>query len=81
MSEQRGDAGAEALAHDADAAVPVGARAGHDHQGDHDDHGDDEHAGVMLGPVDWPAWTAGIVGVALGLAVAICLVFSVGGIG
>jgi hypothetical protein len=30
-------------------------------------HGHDEAA---LGPVDWPAWGAGLLGVALGLAVA-----------
>jgi hypothetical protein len=33
----------------------------------HDDHGHDDSA---LGPVDWPAWGAGLLGVALGLAVA-----------
>jgi hypothetical protein len=33
----------------------------------HDDHGHDEAA---LGPVDWPAWGAGVLGVVLGLLVA-----------
>ncbi|MEA2537233.1 MAG: hypothetical protein QOF11_1467 [Chloroflexota bacterium] len=33
----------------------------------HDDHGHDE---VELGPVDWPAWGAGVLGVGLGLTVA-----------
>ncbi len=32
----------------------------------HDDHG---HAEEPLGPVDWPAWGAGVLGVALGLVV------------
>jgi hypothetical protein len=37
------------------------------------DHGDDHgHAEESLGPIDWPAWAAGGVGVLLGLAVAWC---------
>jgi hypothetical protein len=43
--------------------------AGHGHAG-HDEHG--EHA-TALGPVDWFAWGAGILGVGAGLAVAFCL--------
>ncbi len=43
--------------------------AGHGHAG-HDEHGDHAQA---LGPVDWLAWGAGILGVAAGLAVAFCL--------
>lgn len=43
--------------------------AGHGHGG-HDEHG--EHAS-SLGPVDWFAWGAGILGVGAGLAVAFCL--------
>ncbi|MDP9481606.1 MAG: hypothetical protein M3P84_00095 [Chloroflexota bacterium] len=39
----------------------------HDSTHGHDDHGHDEAA---LGPADWPAWGAGLLGVALGLAVA-----------
>jgi hypothetical protein len=35
----------------------------------HDDHG---HAEPSLGPIDWPAWAVGVVGVLLGLAVAWC---------
>ena len=42
---------------------------GHGHAG-HDEHGDHAQA---LGPVDWLAWGAGILGVAAGLAVAFCL--------
>ncbi|MEO8228280.1 MAG: hypothetical protein ABI628_00810 [Chloroflexota bacterium] len=33
----------------------------------HDDHG---HEDAALGPVDWAAWGAGLLGVALGFAVA-----------
>jgi hypothetical protein len=43
--------------------------AGHGHAG-HDEHG--EHV-KALGPVDWFAWGAGILGVGAGLAVAFCL--------
>ena len=43
--------------------------AGHGHGG-HDDHG--AH-GPSLGPVDWLAWGAGILGVGAGLVVAFCL--------
>jgi hypothetical protein len=43
---------------------------GHDEHADHDEHGDH---GVPLGPVDWAAWGAGIVGAAAGIAVAVCL--------
>jgi hypothetical protein len=40
---------------------------GHGSSHGHDESGHDEAA---LGPVDWPAWGAGVLGVALGLAVA-----------
>lgn len=40
-----------------------------------DDHGGHpEHGAEELGPVDVPAWTAGVVGVLLGLVVVACLV-------
>lgn len=45
---------------------------GHGHAG-HDEHG--AHA-EALGPIDWTAWGAGILGVAAGLAVAACLFLS-----
>lgn len=38
-----------------------------------DGHGDG-HAREALGPIDWRAWLAGIVGVAAGLLVALALV-------
>jgi len=47
-----------------------------DHGGDHghDDHG---HADEALGPLDPRAWGAGILGIVLGLAVAVA--FMAGG--
>jgi hypothetical protein len=46
--------------------------AGHGHGG-HDEHG--EHA-AALGPIDWLAWGAGLLGVGAGLVVALCLYVS-----
>ena len=43
---------------------------GHEEHGGHDEHADH---GVPLGPVDWAAWGAGVLGAAAGLAVAVCL--------
>lgn len=43
--------------------------AGHGHAG----HDEDGGHGEPLGPIDWRAWLAGILGVAAGLAVAGCL--------
>jgi hypothetical protein len=54
----------------APAHEPDGADHGH---GGHDEHG--EHA-PALGPVDWFAWGAGILGVGAGLVVAFCLYLS-----
>ena len=45
-----------------DAPEPSGHGSSHGHGEGHDD--------AALGPVDWPAWGAGLLGVALGLAVA-----------
>ncbi len=42
------------------------------------DHEMDEH-GEALGPLDIPAWAAGVGGVALGLIVAACLVIATSG--
>ena len=47
---------------------PDGARA----DAAHGDHGQ----GAPLGPVDWPAWGAGLLGIAAGLVVAACLYLS-----
>jgi hypothetical protein len=42
---------------------------GHGHGG----HDEDGGHGTALGPIDWAAWGAGILGVGAGLAVAVCL--------
>ena len=43
-------------------------------------HADAAHGGhaqgTPLGPIDWAAWGAGLLGIAAGLAVAICLFIS-----
>lgn len=59
-----------------DVASSGHADAGHAADQD-DDHG---HATVGLGPVDWSAWTAGAVGVAIGLITALCFVLATAGI-
>ncbi len=41
----------------------------------HGHAGHDEHA-TALGPIDWAAWGAGILGVGAGLVVAFCLYVS-----
>ncbi|HEU4672108.1 MAG TPA: hypothetical protein VFS32_04350 [Candidatus Limnocylindrales bacterium] len=87
MTEQRGDAGAEAIAHDADAPSSH-AGAGRDHGPDDDaahhaavidDHDDHAHMGEALGPVDLTAWTVGVLGVVLGLVVAVCFALASAG--
>ena len=68
-------------AHHAD-DVPGHAGAADHHQTD--DHGDDAehddhaHPEEPLGPIDVPAWAAGIAGVALGLAVALAFILATG---
>jgi hypothetical protein len=46
---------------------PDEAADGHGGQDVHGEHG------TALGPVDWLAWGAGLLGVGAGLAVAVCL--------
>lgn len=58
--------------HDGQPPVHEPDDAGHGHGG-HDDH--EEH-GTALGPIDWFAWGAGILGVGAGLVVAFCLYVS-----
>lgn len=54
---------------------PMSSDHGDDHGGD--DHGDDHaHAEEPLGPIDVAAWGAGIIGIAIGLAVAFCYVLA-----
>lgn len=59
--------------HDVDVPGHAGAVAHHATDDHGDDHGHDDHAHAeeALGPIDVPAWGAGIVGVLLGLAVAL----------
>jgi len=38
-----------------------------------DAHASDEHAGEPLGPIDWPAWGASALGVAVALLIAAVL--------
>jgi hypothetical protein len=59
----------------------VGHHLPDDHGGD---HGHDDHAHLdeeALGPIDWAAWAAGIAGVVIGLAVAVCFALATSGIG
>ena len=44
--------------------------------GGHDEGGHGEHAEASLGPIDWAAWGAGLLGVALGLVVVVGLLIS-----
>ncbi len=54
-------------------AVAHHTRDDHGEDHGHDDHG---HAEEALGPIDGPAWGAGILGVLLGMAVAMAFVFA-----
>lgn len=55
--------------------------------GDHgmgEGHGHDDHAhgdGEPLGPIDVTAWGAGVLGIAAGLVVAVCMAASAGWLG
>jgi hypothetical protein len=57
---------------------PHGGAMPHGAADDIADHGHDAHgAESSLGPIDLEAWLAGALGVALGLAIAACLVFAI----
>lgn len=58
---------AEKHASDPSMAVEPRGLGDHGETHGHDDHG---HGDEGLGPIDWPAWGAGILGVVAGLAVA-----------
>ena len=53
----------------------VGHHETTDHGDDHghDDHDHDEEA---LGPIDWAAWGAGVLGIVIGVAIAFCFVLA-----
>ena len=62
-------------AHDSDAPGRAGSVAHHAT----DDHGDDHgHDDEPLGPIDTVAWGAGVLGMVLGIAVAIAFVLATG---
>ena len=48
-----------------------------------DDHGHDDHAhdDEPLGPIDIAAWGAGVLGIALGIVVAVCFALATSDIG
>ncbi len=68
--------------HEVDAPGHAGAIAHHTTDDHGDDHGHDDHAHAeeALGPIDRPAWGAGILGVLLGLAVAAAFVLATIGV-
>lgn len=55
-----------------------GSTADHGADHGHDDHG---HAAEGLGPIDLPAWGAGLLGVVLGIAVVVAIAIAAGAIG
>ncbi|MBX3031297.1 MAG: hypothetical protein KF809_14210 [Chloroflexi bacterium] len=55
------------------AHAPDASVAGHHGDGGHGDGHDDGHGGPALGPIDWPAWGAALVGLAFALVVAAAL--------
>lgn len=63
------------IADAAEAADAPGAGASHGAAAGHaaNVHDTDEHAGEALGPIDWPAWGAGAVGVLVALLIALAL--------
>ena len=65
--------------HDSDAPGHEGAVAHHATDDHGEEHGHDDHAhgdGEALGPIDTLAWGAGVLGVALGVVVWVCLIFA-----
>jgi hypothetical protein len=58
----------------------VGPHGADDH-GEDTEHDDHAHPAEPLGPIDVVAWTYGVVGVALGLVVALALAVAVGAFG
>lgn len=74
--EAHGASAGVADGHGADViAGSHGATADHGEGHGHDDHA---HASAGLGPADWPMWGAGVLGVALALAVTAALVLATG---
>jgi hypothetical protein len=61
-------------------AGPHGSTADHGEGHGHDDHahGGHGHLAEPLGPIDWPMWGAGALGVAAGAVVAACFAVTTG---
>ena len=69
-------ADASADPHASDAMTgPHGSTDDHGADHGHDDHA---HAADDLGPIDLPAWGAGVLGVVLGLAVVVAIALASG---
>jgi hypothetical protein len=64
--------------HATDVPGHAGAVAHHTTDDHGDDHGHDDHAHAEepLGPIDRAAWGAGVAGVLIGLAIAVCFVLA-----
>jgi hypothetical protein len=77
MTESHAPAGADPHAGDA-MTGPHGSAADHGADHGHDDHG---HGAESLGPIDLPAWGAGVLGVLLGIAVVLAIAAASGAIG
>ncbi|HLX34699.1 MAG TPA: hypothetical protein VKR30_05580 [Candidatus Limnocylindrales bacterium] len=56
----------------------VGAHGSMADHGDAHGHDDHAHAGAALGPLDLRAWGAGLLGILLGLAIALSLALAGG---
>jgi hypothetical protein len=56
------------------------ATGSHDPAHPSSDHGHADHGNPpeLLGPIDVPMWSVGLLGVALGLLVALCVAFATG---
>lgn len=44
--------------------------------GAHEPQDDHAHAGGVLGPLDWAAWGAALLGVAIGLVMTFCFILA-----
>jgi hypothetical protein len=66
--------------HASDVPGHEGAVAHHATDDHGDDHGHDDHAHgeEALGPIDRAAWGAGVLGVVIGLAIAVCFMVVTG---
>jgi hypothetical protein len=78
MSEEVGHAPMTIDPHADDIPGHAGAVAHHETIDHGDDHGHDDHAHPeeALGPIDWGAWGAGILGVVIGVVIAFCFVLA-----